>query len=191
MEKYWKLLDLKEHEYSVHETEEEINHIIEFKTRNMEDDRVIRRIDIKTPFSNYNFQYVVAFDSENIFYFLYFFDSIEEELDSRDDDRDEIKEQRDRAIKLLNEKTTALFNANRTIEFLRKRISELETDDSERSEIAYLKERILSKEKRIDVLEAGLKESERNTEYWKSRCRELEEMLEKIRNVVSEFCYPF
>ena len=81
MEKYWKLLDLKEHEYSAHETEEEINHIIEFKTHNMEDDRVIRRIDIKTQFPNYNFQYVIAFDSENIFYFLYFFDSIEEQCD--------------------------------------------------------------------------------------------------------------
>lgn len=134
MEKYWKLLDLKEHEYSTHETEEEINHIIEFKTRNMEDDRVIRRIDIKTQFPNYNFQYVVAFDSENIYYFLYFFDSIEEQCDCFEEELyekdlsnqlDEITKQRDNAINLLNKKTTDLFNANRTIDYLKKHNNEL------------------------------------------------------------------
>ena len=191
MEKYWKLLDLKEHEYSVHETEEEINHIIEFKTRNMEDDRVIRRIDIKTPFPNYNFQYVVAFDSENIYYFLYFFDSIEEQCDCfeeelhereqlisdmcehvthvkvhRDVDIDEkqrkfeyafeamesclkdeivdlsnqldiLKEQNANLFNLLDKKTTDLFSANRTIDYLRKHNNELKELISKINDLTY------------------------------------------------------
>lgn len=193
MELYYKLLDLIEGKYTTHETVEEVRHYITHRVSDMQYDYKVTDKLIRTPFPNYDFHYVIVEDDNEFREFVYFYDTIEEELDSREDD--EMREQRDRAINLLNEKTTVLFNANRTIDFLRKRIFELETDDSERSEIEYLKEVIMSKESRIDVLEAGIKESERNEEYWKSRCKNLEEMLEemleKIRDVVSEFCYPF
>lgn len=185
MELYYKLLDLIEGKYTTHETVEEVRHYITHRVSDMQYDYKVTDKLIRTPFPSYDFHYVIVEDDNEFREFVYFYDTIEEELDSREDD--EMREQRDRAIKLLNEKTTALFNANRTIEFLRKRIYELETDDSERSEIQYLKEKILSKENRIDVLEAGLKESDSNTEYWKSRCMKAEELLQKIR----DFAYPF
>lgn len=81
MEKYWKLLDIEDGEYSVHETEEEVNHIIDYKTRNYSDDKVTKRIDIETPFSNYDFQFVYVFDEHHVHQFLYFYDTIEEERD--------------------------------------------------------------------------------------------------------------
>lgn len=187
MELYYKLLDLIEGKYTTHETVEEVRHYITHRVSDMQYDYKVTDKLIRTPFPNYDFHYVIVEDDNEFREFVYFFDTIEEELDSLDDDRDEIKEQRDNAIRLLNEKTTALFNANRTIEFLRKRIYELETSDSERSEIEYLKEVIKSKESRIDVLEAGIKESERNEEFWKSRCMNAEELLQKIR----DFAFPF
>lgn len=196
MELYYKLLDLIEGKYTTHETVEEVRHYITHRVSDMQYDYKVTDKLIRTPFPNYDFHYVIVEDDNEFREFVYFYDTIEEELDSREDD--EMREQRDRAIKLLNEKTTALFNANRTIDFLRKRISELETDDSERSECDSLREVIYDRNKiieslrnRVLVLEAGIKESERNEEFWKSRCRNLEEMLEKIRDVVSEFCYPF
>lgn len=149
MEKYWKLLDIDNGTYTTHETEEEVNHIIDYVTRHLSDDKVTKRINIETPFSNYDFQFVHVFDEHHVHQFLYFFDTIEEERDDfeerimilqthRDVDidekqrefedeikdlsnqLDEITKQRDNAINLLNKKTTELFNANRTIDYLRK-----------------------------------------------------------------------
>lgn len=128
MEFYYKLLDLTEGKYTTHETVEEVRHYITHRVSDMQHDYKITDKLIRTPFPNYDFHYVIVEDDNEFSEFVYFFDTIEEELDSRE--YDEIREQRDRAIKLLNEKTTALFNANRTIDFLRKRISELETVDS-------------------------------------------------------------
>lgn len=158
MEKYWKLLDIEDGEYSIHETEEEVNHIIDYKTRDYSDDKVTKRINIETPFSNYDFQFVYVFDEHHIHQFLYFYDTIEEERDDfeervmilqthRDVDIDEkqrefedafkdeivdlsnqldtLKEQNANLINLLNKKTTGLFNANRTIDYLRKHNNEL------------------------------------------------------------------
>ena len=200
MEKYWKLLNIEDGEYSIHETEEEVNHIIEYRTRDFSDDKVTKRINIETPFSNYDFQFVCVFDEHHIHQFLYFFDTIEEERDDfeerimtlqthRDVDIDEkqrkfedafeamesclkdeivnlsnqldtLKEQNANLINLLNKKTTALFNANRTIENLRNRVS---------------------------LLEAGIKESEANEVYWKSRNTELEDLLKQVRDIVCPF----
>lgn len=140
MELYYKLLDLIEGKYTTHETLEEVHHYITHRVSDMQYNYKVTDKLIRTPFPNYNFHYVIVEDDNEFREFVYFYDSIEEELDSRDDDR------------------------NKIIESLRNR---------------------------INILEAGLKESERNTEYWKSRCKTLEEMLEKIRDVVSEFCYPF
>lgn len=175
MELYYKLLDLIEGKYTTHETVEEVRHYITHRVSDMQYDYKVTDKLIRTPFPNYDFHYVIVEDDNEFREFVYFFDTIEEELDSREDDKmredDEMREQRDsaiklrdRAIKLLNEKTTALFNANRTIEFLRKRIYELETDDSERSECDLLREVIYDREKiienlrnRIDILEADIK----------------------------------
>lgn len=187
MERYWKLLDIENGEYSIHETEEEVNHIIEYKTRNFSDDKVTKRINIETPFSNYDFQFVCVFDEHHIHQFLYFYDTIEEEHDDFEERIMILQTQRDNAINLLNKKTTDLFNANRTIDFLRKRISE--SDDSERSEIEYLKEAIKSKESRIDVLEAGVKESERNEEFWKSQYNKYKKFVESMHKQSADFMY--
>lgn len=81
MEKYWKLLNIEDGKYSIHETEEEVNHIIDYKTRDYSDDKVIKRINIETPFINYDFQFVYVFDDHHIHHFLYFYDTIEEERD--------------------------------------------------------------------------------------------------------------
>ncbi len=202
MELYYKLLDLIEGKYTTHETVEEVRHYITHRVSDMQYDYKVTDKLIRTPFPNYDFHYVIVEDDNEFREFVYFFDTIEEELDSREDD--EMHEQRDRAIKLLNEKTTALFNANRTIDFLRKQINDLkvelksslgsiygmtETDDSERSEIEYLKEVIKSKESRIDILEAGVKESERNEEFWKSQYNKYKEFVESMHKQSADFMY--
>lgn len=125
MEKYWKLLNLHTNEYTTHETEEEVNHIIDFICKDMQESRKIIRQKIKTTFPNYGFNHVIVYDDTAIRHFVYFFDTIEEELDSRDDCS--MTEQRDNAINLLNKKTTALFNANRIIDNLRHQLSECES----------------------------------------------------------------
>ena len=194
MELYYKLLDLIEGKYTTHETVEEVRHYITHRVSDMQYDYKITDKLIRTPFPNYDFHYVIVEDDNEFREFVYFFDTIEEELDSRDDDRDEIKEQRDNAIRLLNEKTTALFNANRTIDFLRKKIFDLTgikfpSYDSERSEIEHLKEVIKSKESRIDILEAGIKESERNEEFWKSQYNKYKEFVDSMHKQSADFMY--
>lgn len=146
MEKYWKLLDIENGTYTTHETEEEVNHIIDYVTRHLSDDKVTKRINIENPFSNYDFQFVHVFDEHHVHQFLYFYDTIEEERDDFEEwytalktlritDIDEkthlsnqldtLKEQNANLINMLNKKTTDLFNANRTIDYLRKHNNDL------------------------------------------------------------------
>lgn len=184
---YYKLLDLIEGKYTTHETLEEVHHYINHRVSDMQYNYKFTDKLICTPHSNYDFHYVIVEDDCEFREFVYFFDTIEEELDSRDDDRDddrdEMREQRDRAINLLNEKTTALFEANRTIDFLRKRIYDLETDDSERSEtIESLRNRVL-------VLEAGIKESERNEQFWKSQYEKYKKFVDGMHKQSADFMY--
>lgn len=223
MELYYKLLDLIEGKYTTHETIEEVNHYITHRVSDMQYDYKVTDKLIRTPFPNYEFHYVIVEDDNEFREFVYFFDTIEEELDSREDD--EMREQRDRAIKLLNEKTTALFNANRIIESLRKQIKSslgsiygiTATVDSERSERAIcaydclpmkeLKEEYMhendslreviddrnkiieSLRNRVLVLEAGVKESERNEEFWKSQYNKYKDFVESMHQKSADFMY--
>lgn len=100
MELYYKLLDLIEGKYTTHETVEEVRHYITHRVSDMQYDYKVTDKLIRTPFPNYDFHYVIVEDDNEFREFVYFFDTIEEEL------------------------------------------------DSERSEIAYLKEKILSEENR-------------------------------------------
>ena len=209
MELYYKLLDLIEGKYTTHETLEEVRHYITHRVSDMQYDYKVTDKLIRTPFPNYDFHYVIVEDDNEFREFVYFFDTIEEELDSREDD--EMREQRDRAIKLLNEKTTALFNANRTIDFLRKQIHDLNTklksslgstygmtatDDSERSECDSLREVIYDRNKiienlrnRVLILEAGVKESEGNAEFWKSQFNKYKDFVDRMHKQSAEFIY--
>lgn len=186
MELYYKLLDLIEGKYTTHETVEEVRHYITHRVSDMQYDYKVTDKLIRTPFPNYDFHYVIVEDDNEFREFVYFFDTIEEELDSREDD--EMREQRDRAIKLLNEKTTALFNANRTIDFLRKQINDLKvelksslgsiygmtvTDNSERSEIESLKEVIYDRNKIIENL------------------RKHNQNLKELLNKINDMTHPF
>ena len=189
MELYYKLLDLIEGKYTTHETVEEVRHYITHRVSDMQYDYKVTDKLIRTPFPNYDFHYVIVEDDNEFREFVYFFDTIEEELDSREDDKDKFMKQHADLIRLLNKRTKELFNANRTIEFLRKHISELESDDSERSEIEYLKEVIKSKENRIDILEAGIKESERNEEFWKSQYNKYKEFVDSMHKQSADFMY--
>lgn len=181
MELYYKLLDLIERKYTTHETLEEVHHYITHRVSDMQYDYKVTDKLIHTPFPNYDFHYVIVEDDNEFREFVYFFDTIEEELDSREDD--EIREQRDHAIELLNQKTTALFNANRIIESLKKQIHDFEIDDSERSEI------IESLRNRVLVLEAGIKESERNEEFWKSQYNKYKDFVESMHQKSADFMY--
>ena len=178
MQNLWKLLDLKEHEYSAHETEEEINHIIEYKIRNMEDDRVIRRIDIKTPFPNYNFQYVIAFDSENVYYFLYFFDSIEEQCDCFEEELYE----REELISDMCEHVTHI-KVHHDVD-----IDEIMSEHENAFEAmeSFYKEALKSKEQRIVILEAGLEECEKSCEFYKKEIRKLENEKNRLANIINK-----
>ena len=94
-----------------------------------------------------------------------------------------------RRLKAANErlaewkKITELFKANRTIDFLRKRIDNLETSDSERSEI------IESLRNRVLILEAGIKESERNEQFWKSQYEKYKKFVDGMHKQSADFMY--
>ena len=143
MNKYWKLIDLLTHEYTTHETEEEVNHMIEHLTRDMDDDKIIRRVDIKTPFANYDFQHIIVYNPQIVRHFIYFFDSIEEQCDAFEEELHEkestICEQQKRLSKFnaqwfFNGVTRAeileagLDESEKTNEFLRKEIRRLENE---------------------------------------------------------------
>ena len=181
MEFYYKLLDLIEGKYTTHETYEELRHYIMHRVSDMQYDYKFTDKLILTGHPNYDFHYVIVEDDNEFREFVYFFDTIEEELDSREDD--EMREQRDNAIDLLNKKTTALFEANRTIDFLRKRIYDLEYTDSERSEI------IECLRNRIDILEAGIKESEGNEQFWKSQYEKYKKFVDAMHKQSADFMY--
>lgn len=168
---YWKLLNLYTNEYTTHESEEEVNHIIDFFCRDMQESRKTIRQSIKTPFSNYDFNHVLIYDDFTIRHFVYFFDTIEEELDSREDD--EMKKQRDNAIELLNKKTAALFIANRTIDNLESIVKDLKT--------------------KLSILEADIDDTyERKMEYekeieeWCKRCIELKQDHRRLEALLAK-----
>lgn len=126
--KYWKLICLYSGDYSEHETEEEVLSIINFMSRKITQDRgEWYQQTIKTQYNNYDFNRVLVFNSDNRAEFLYFFDTIEEELDCRDEEDSEMCKQRDNAISILNRKTSDLFLANRKIDYLEHKIEELES----------------------------------------------------------------
>lgn len=187
MEFYYKLLDLIAGKYTTHETYEELHHYITHLVSDMQCNYKFTDKLIRTPHPNYDFHYVIVEDDNEFREFVYFFDTIEEELDSREDE-DEIKEQCNRAINLLNEKTTALFNANRTIDFLGKQIYDLECEINsfKRSE-TYHKEVLKSKEHRIDTLEDEKQKLVRECTELEKALTQRDKMLDQIRDVV----YPF
>ena len=206
MEFYYKLLDLIEGKYTTHETYEELRHYIMHRVSDMQYDYKFTDRLILTGHPNYNFHYVIVEDDNEFREFVYFFDTIEEELDSREDNEDEFKKQHANLVNLLNEKITELFNANRTIEFLRKQIYDLECeiDNSKRSEKArlgsiygmtvseteaYYKEMLKSKEHRIEVLEAGIKESERNEQFWKSQHEKYKKFVDAMHKQSADFMH--
>ena len=228
MEKYWKLLNIEDGEYSVHETEEEVNHIIEYKTRDFSDDKVTKRINIETPFSDYDFQFVYVFDEHHIHQFLYFYDTIEEERDDfeerimilqthRDEDidekqrkfedafeamesclkdeivnlsnqLDEITKQRNNAINLVNKKTTALFNASRIIDNLRKQLSECESA-LEHAEcfVTGHKDEAESLKEENERLVSDLSSANHTIRIQQERINDLQEIINKIRDAAFPF----
>ena len=183
MKYYYKLLDLIEGKYTTHETYEELRHYIMHRVSDMQYDYKFTDRLILTAHPNYNFHYVIVEDDNEFREFVYFFDTIEEELDSREDNEDEFKKQHANLVNLFNEKITELFKANRTIDFLRKRIDNLETSDSERSEI------IESLRNRVLILEAGIKESERNEQFWKSQYEKYKKFVDGMHKQSADFMY--
>lgn len=205
---YWKLLDLLTHEYTTHETEEEVNHMIEHLTRDMDGDKIIRRVNIKTPFANYDFQHIIVYNPQIVRHFIYFFDSIEEQCDTFEEELHEkeetICEQQERLSKtMLNNfygvtrediLEAGLDECEKTNEFLRKEIRRLENEvgrlrnivnNSAKSE--YWKEVLKSKEHRIDVLEEEKQKLVRECTEIEKALAQRDKMLEQIRDII----YPF
>lgn len=114
MEKYWKLLNLYTNEYTTHETEEEVNHIINFICKDMQESRETIRQEIKTPFPNYDFNHVVVYDDTAIRHFIYFFDTVEEQCDDYEE-----------RVKVLQ---NGIYVSDKEIEEWRKRCLELKQD---------------------------------------------------------------
>ena len=127
MERYWKVLDLDNGEYSTHETEEEVNHIIDYLTKDMDDDKCIRQSDIETSYSNYDFQYILVIDSHKVRRFLYFFDSIEEECDSLEERIEEMQARHDMKCDKMKRKLEHTINEQASlILILRTKLHESE-----------------------------------------------------------------